>query len=121
MTQNAYYHLADCFIKLNDKEKAKTAYGAASEFAFNPDIKEDALFSYAKLTYELSRITSYNVCYTKLLRGEVAEELTEYKEFFGGISELAAAHDDADIEDEIMDFILENEHQEKTKYRNNFV
>jgi len=54
MTQNAYYHLADCFIKLNDKENAKTAYNAASEFDFNPKIKEDALFSYAKLTYELS-------------------------------------------------------------------
>jgi TolA-binding protein len=54
MTQNAYYHLADCFINLNDKEKAKTAYNAASEFDFNADIKEDALFSYAKLTYELS-------------------------------------------------------------------
>lgn len=54
MTQNAYYHLADCFIKMNDKEKAKTAYGAASEFDFNAEIKEDALFSFAKLTYELS-------------------------------------------------------------------
>jgi TolA-binding protein len=54
MTQNAYYHLADCFIKLNDKEQAKTAYSAAAEFDFNPEIKEDALFSYAKLTYELS-------------------------------------------------------------------
>jgi len=54
MTQNAYYHLADCFIKLDEKEKAKTAYNAASEFDFNPNIKEDALFSYSKLTYELS-------------------------------------------------------------------
>uniref|UniRef100_UPI0032178BA3 tetratricopeptide repeat protein n=1 Tax=uncultured Draconibacterium sp. TaxID=1573823 RepID=UPI0032178BA3 len=54
MSQNAYYHLADCFIKLNDKENAKTAYNAASKFDFNPNIKEDALFSYAKLTYELS-------------------------------------------------------------------
>jgi tetratricopeptide (TPR) repeat protein len=54
MTQNAYYHLADCFIKLNDKEKAKTAYNAASEFDFDANIKQDALFSYAKLTYELS-------------------------------------------------------------------
>lgn len=53
-TQNAYYHLADCFIKMNDKEKAKTAFGAASEFDFNDEIKEDALFSFAKLTYELS-------------------------------------------------------------------
>ena len=46
--------LADCFIKLDQKEKAKTAFSAASEFDFNPQIKEDALFSYAKLSYELS-------------------------------------------------------------------
>ncbi|MCK3685245.1 tetratricopeptide repeat protein [Maribellus sp. YY47] len=54
LTQNACYHLADCYIRLDQKEKAKTAFNAASEFDFNPKIKEDALFSYAKLTYELS-------------------------------------------------------------------
>ncbi len=54
MTQNAYYHLADSYIKTEDKEKAKMAYDAASNLDFNPDIKEDALFNYAKLTYELS-------------------------------------------------------------------
>lgn len=54
MAQNAYYHLADCYIKADEKEKAKLAYSAASEFDFNKKIKEDALFNYAKLTYELS-------------------------------------------------------------------
>ncbi len=54
MAQNAYYHLADCYIKTNEKEKAKLAYDAASKMDFNEKIKEDALFSYAKLTYELS-------------------------------------------------------------------
>ncbi len=54
MAQNAYYHLADSYIKLNEKEKARVAFEAASEFDFNERIKEDALFSYAKLTYELS-------------------------------------------------------------------
>ncbi len=54
MAQNAYYHLADCYIKTDEKEKAKLAYNAASEFDFNEKIKEDALFNYAKLTYELS-------------------------------------------------------------------
>lgn len=49
--------------------------------------------------------------------GEVAEEVAEYAEFFGGISELANLADDADIEDDVMDYILENEHREKTKYR----
>ncbi|WP_297087895.1 hypothetical protein [uncultured Draconibacterium sp.] len=50
--------------------------------------------------------------------GEVAEELAVYAEFFGGISELAAAQNDPDIEEEVMDYILENEHRDKTKYRN---
>ena len=54
MAQNAYYHLADCYIKLDEKEKAKLAFNAASEFDFDEKIKEDALFSFAKLTYELS-------------------------------------------------------------------
>jgi len=54
LTQNAYYHLADCFVKLGEKEKAKSAFSAAAEFDFDPQIKEDALFSFAKLTYELS-------------------------------------------------------------------
>lgn len=54
MAQNAYYHLADSYIRVNEKEKARVAFEAASEFDFNERIKEDALFSYAKLTYELS-------------------------------------------------------------------
>ena len=54
MAQNAYYHLADSYIRLDEKENARVAFEAASEFDFNERIKEDALFSYAKLTYELS-------------------------------------------------------------------
>lgn len=49
--------------------------------------------------------------------GEVADELKEYTKFFGGISELAERAEDSTIEDDVMDYILENEHQEKTKYR----
>jgi len=47
----------------------------------------------------------------------VAEELKEYAEFFGGISELTAVSGESTIEEDVMDYILENEHQEKTKYR----
>lgn len=48
--------------------------------------------------------------------GDVAEEISEYAEFFGGISELSSTVDDSTIEEDVMDFILENEHKEKTKY-----
>jgi len=53
LSQNALYHLADCHIKLNDKNKARMAFSAASKLDFNASIKEDALFNYALLTYEL--------------------------------------------------------------------
>ncbi|QKG79580.1 tetratricopeptide repeat protein [Tenuifilum thalassicum] len=52
LSQNANYHLADCYLKLNDKSKARQAFGLASKLDFDKVIKEDALFNFAKLTYE---------------------------------------------------------------------
>ncbi|MGQ7869466.1 tetratricopeptide repeat protein [Sunxiuqinia sp. sy24] len=54
LAQNAYYHLADSYVRTNQKDKARVAFESASELDFNPEIKEDALFNYAKITYELS-------------------------------------------------------------------
>jgi len=48
---------------------------------------------------------------------EVDKELEQYAEFFGGINELANSVDDSSIEDDVMNYILENESQEKKKYR----
>jgi len=47
----------------------------------------------------------------------IADEVNEYAEFFGGISELANENNDSSIEEDIMNYILEHEHREKTKYR----
>ncbi|MGD9977730.1 MAG: tetratricopeptide repeat protein [Bacteroidales bacterium] len=52
ISQNAYYHLADCYLQLNDKAKARQAFGMASKLDFDGIIKEDALFNFAKITYE---------------------------------------------------------------------
>lgn len=49
--------------------------------------------------------------------GNVAEEFKEYAAFFNGISELTNITDDSNIEEEVMDFILENENREKNRYR----
>ncbi len=49
--------------------------------------------------------------------GNVPEQFREYVEFFNGISDLTKTFGDSNIEEEVMDFILENEHNEKTKYR----
>jgi tetratricopeptide (TPR) repeat protein len=54
LAQIAYYNLADCYLKLGEKIYARNAFEGASKFDFDPRIQEDALFSYAKLAYELS-------------------------------------------------------------------
>ncbi|MEO8762368.1 MAG: tetratricopeptide repeat protein, partial [Bacteroidia bacterium] len=52
LAQNAFYYLADCYLKMNDKAKARSAYYSAYSLNFDAKIKEDALFNYAKLCYE---------------------------------------------------------------------
>ncbi len=49
--------------------------------------------------------------------GDIADEVKEYAEFFGGITELAGSNEDSKFQDDIMDYILEQEHNEKKKYR----
>ena len=53
LTQNASYHLADCYLRLDDKESAMQAFAMASDDSLDAEIAEDALFNYAKLQYEL--------------------------------------------------------------------
>jgi len=52
--QNATYHMADCYIQLGDKDRARSAFGRAAQKDYDIEIMEDALFSYAKLAFELS-------------------------------------------------------------------
>ena len=54
ISQNSYHHLADCFIKLNKKENARNAFSIAAGMDFDKKIQEDALFNFARLSYELS-------------------------------------------------------------------
>jgi TolA-binding protein len=54
LCQNALYHLADCYLKLGKKHEARMAFASASKLDYDPQIKEDALFNYALVTYELS-------------------------------------------------------------------
>lgn len=53
LTQNASYHLADCYIKSGEKQLAADAFAMASNNAYDAKIAEDALFNYGKLQYEL--------------------------------------------------------------------
>lgn len=46
--------LAECYIKSDKKQFAKAAFKRAYELDFDKKLREDALFGYAKTTYELS-------------------------------------------------------------------
>jgi TolA-binding protein len=54
VTQQAWYHIGDCHLKNKDKIKARNAFAAAYKKNANEKIKEESLFNYAKLSYELS-------------------------------------------------------------------
>ncbi len=51
--QMAMYYLGDCYLKLNQKSNARTAFGNAKRMSYDIQLTEDALFNYAKLSYEL--------------------------------------------------------------------
>lgn len=82
LSQNTYYHLADCYIKLDDKIKARQAFAMASKSNFDMEIKEDALFNFAKITYE----TLYNPF------NEAIETFRSYIELFPNSPRVDEAH-----------------------------
>src|SRR5699024_7037575 len=53
VAQNAYYHLAECYIHLDQKQRALNAFKNASEMNFDTAIKQDAALNYAKLGYDI--------------------------------------------------------------------
>lgn len=53
VAQNAYYHLAECYVKTDKKQEALNAFKNASEMDFSPKMKQDAWLNYAKLSYEI--------------------------------------------------------------------
>ena len=54
VAQHALFILGDVDIRLDRKNEARSMFLQASQMDFDPKIKEDALFNYAKLSYELN-------------------------------------------------------------------
>ena len=59
LTQNAWYHIGDCYVKTKKMKFARTAFLSAYKNGLDLKIKEDALYNYAKVSYEIS-INPYN-------------------------------------------------------------
>jgi len=53
VAQNAYYHLAECYLKVDKKEEALNAFRNASQMDYSEEIQQDAFLNYARLSYEV--------------------------------------------------------------------
>lgn len=82
LSQNIWYVLGDCYLQKDDKKRAQLAFGQASKMDFDPKIKEEALFNYAKLTYE----TSYSPF------GEAISAFQEYINLYPGSDKIDEAY-----------------------------
>ncbi len=83
LSQNIWNLLGDCYMKKNDKNRARLAFGEASKLNFDKVIQEESLFNYAKLTYE----TSYSPF------GETIAAFTEYIQLYPGSERIQEAYD----------------------------
>lgn len=87
MAQLAYYHMGDCHLKAQKKMEARNAFRLASRLSFDEKVKEDALFNFAKLAYELS--------------------FDPYNEAVQAFSEYIETHPNSERIDESYNFLLQ--------------
>ncbi len=82
LSQNIWFVLGDCYLKAGDKKRAQFAFGQASKLDFDKKLREDALFNYAKLTYETSSSPF----------GEAIAAFQEYIELYPGSDKIEEAY-----------------------------
>jgi TolA-binding protein len=83
LSQNIWYVLGDCYLQKGDKPRSRLAFGEASRLDFDRKIKEDALYNYAKLTYE----TAYSPF------GEAIAAFQEYIDLYPGSKKIQEVYD----------------------------
>jgi len=82
LSQNIWYILGDCYLQKGDKKRAQFGFSEASKMDFDKKIREDALFNYAKITYE----TSYSPF------GEAIASFQRYIEQYPGSDRIEEAY-----------------------------
>lgn len=82
LSQNIWYVLGDCYMKKNNKDRAKLGFAEASKLSFDKKIQEDALFNFAKISYE----TSYSPF------GEAITSFQQYISLFPGSDRVGEAY-----------------------------
>jgi TolA-binding protein len=78
IAQNAYYYLGHCFIKSDKIENARTAFKKASSLKYDKELAGEALFQYAKASFETHFFDDAQVALATYIQdypgGEYADE-----------------------------------------------
>ena len=82
LSQNIWYVLGDCYLQKGNQKRAQFGFAEASKLNFDKKIKEDALFNYAKITYE----SSYSPF------GEAIASFQEYIDQYPGSDRIQEAY-----------------------------
>jgi len=83
LSQNIWNLLGDCYLQKGDKKRAQLAFGQASVLNYDKKIKEESLFNYAKITYELA--------YSPF--GEAIASFQEYIDLYPGSERIQEVYD----------------------------
>ena len=86
LAQSAWYHLGDCYTKLSEKSKARNAWYKAYQLNFDKSITENALYNFAKLSYEL--------------------DFNPYNEAVKGFTKYLKEYPDSKNRDEVYHFLI---------------
>jgi len=77
--QNALYYLGETYVQTKNKLSALNAFRIASSLDFDPAITEDALFNYAKLSFDLNNhIGSFNTYMERYPDTKKSNEIQSY-------------------------------------------
>jgi TolA-binding protein len=83
LSQNIWNILGDCYLQKGDKNRARLAFGQASMLDYDKKIREEALFNFAKLTYE----TAYAPF------GEAIAAFQQYIDLYPGSKRIQEVYD----------------------------
>lgn len=83
LSQNALYNIGYCYLKTGDKTSARSSFQEAYSLDFDPQIKEDALLNFAKLSYDLPNpfnetLKSFQLYYDTYPKSKKINEVKEY-------------------------------------------
>lgn len=84
LSQAAYYHMAECFLKLDNKVSARSAFEGAAYIDADEKIQEDALFNFAILSYQLDinpydeAVEAFELYLNKYPNSERKEDVFQY-------------------------------------------